>query len=99
MYSLLPLITQSSPSRSARVRSPATSDPASDSVTAIEQTISPRIAGARKRCLSSWLPWRCSEGVAMAICTAMPMGTPPQSIRPSSSAATTVNEWSAPSPP
>ena len=37
--------------------------------------------------------------MAIAICTAMAMGTPPQLMRPISSPATTVNEWSAPIPP
>ena len=40
-------MTHSSPSRTARVRMPATSLPASASVTAMEATISPRTAGAR----------------------------------------------------
>jgi hypothetical protein len=47
MYSLLPLMIQSSPSRTARVLIAATSDPASGSVTATAATISPRKAGAR----------------------------------------------------
>ena len=42
-----PLITHSSPSRTALVRSPATSDPASGSLTAIEHTWVPARAGAR----------------------------------------------------
>ncbi len=51
-----PLMTHSSPSRTARVRMPATSLPASGSVTAMDVTTSPRMAGARKRSFSSWLP-------------------------------------------
>ncbi len=47
MNILLPLITHSSPSRTARVRMPATSEPASGSVTATAQTFSPRISGGR----------------------------------------------------
>ena len=53
MYSLDPLITHSSPSRVARVRMAATSLPASASVTAIDATISPRIAGPRYRSFNS----------------------------------------------
>ncbi len=47
MYILLPLMTHSSPSRTARVRIEATSEPAPASVTAIEQTAVPAMAGAR----------------------------------------------------
>ena len=71
-----PLITHSSPSRTARVRMPATSDPASGSETAIEVTISPAMAGRRYRSFSSGLPKRCSAGVAMSVCTASAMDTP-----------------------
>ena len=56
MYSLAPLMTHSSPSRTARVRMPATSLPASGSVTAMDVTTSPRMAGARYRSLSSCEP-------------------------------------------
>ncbi|SKU77040.1 Uncharacterised protein [Mycobacteroides abscessus subsp. abscessus] len=45
---------------------PATSDPASGSVTAIAAICSPRKAGARNSRLSSSLPCLCSEGVAIA---------------------------------
>ncbi len=47
MYIFEPLMTHSSPSRTALVRIEATSEPASGSVTAIAATISPRMAGAR----------------------------------------------------
>ena len=56
MNILLPLITYSSPTRSALVRIDATSDPAPGSVTAIEQTASPRMAGSRNFFLSSCDP-------------------------------------------
>ena len=49
-------MTHSSPSRTARVRIPATSLPASGSVTAMDVTTSPRIAGARYRSFSSGEP-------------------------------------------
>ncbi len=75
----------SSPSRTARVRMPATSLPASGSLTAMAATISPRMAGVRYRCFSSWDPKRCSEGVAMSVWTLMAMGTPPHPARPTSS--------------
>ncbi|EWS62787.1 hypothetical protein Y695_03982 [Hydrogenophaga sp. T4] len=47
MNILLPLITQWSPSRTARVRMPATSEPASGSVTATAQIFSPRMMAGR----------------------------------------------------
>ena len=78
-------MTHSSPSRTARVRMPATSLPASGSVTAMAATMSPRIAGRRYCSLSSWLPKRCSDGVAMSVCTLTAMGMPPQPARPISS--------------
>lgn len=81
---------QSSPLRTARVRSPATSEPASASVTAIEQTISPLMAGARYFCFNSWLPKRWSDGVAMLVCTPMAIAMPPASMRPNSSHAIAV---------
>ena len=92
-------MTHSSPSRTARVRMPATSLPASGSVTAMEATSSPRMDGARYCSFSSCDPKRASAGVAIDICTAMAMGTPPQLMRPISSPAMTVKEWSAPMPP
>ena len=47
MKVLEPLITYSSPSRTARVRMPATSEPAPGSVIPSEEIISPLIAGTR----------------------------------------------------
>jgi hypothetical protein len=47
MNVLEPLITYSSPSRTARVRMPATSEPAPGSVMPSEEIISPLIEGTR----------------------------------------------------
>ncbi len=47
MYVFEPLMTKSSPSFVARVRMPATSEPASGSVIPRQEIFSPRIAGAR----------------------------------------------------
>ena len=47
MYVLAPLITHSSPSRTARVRMPETSLPASGSVIPRQEIFSPLIAGTR----------------------------------------------------
>ena len=85
MYIFEPLITQWSPSRTARVLIPATSEPAPGSVTAIAATCSPLIAGTRYCCFSSSLPKRCSAGVAMSVCTLMPIDTPALSHSASSS--------------
>ena len=93
------MITQSSPSRTARVRSWATSEPVSGSVTAIEVTAVPAMAGARNRRFSSSDPNSCSDGVAIIAWTPMAIPTPPACIRPYSSAATSWKLWSAPSPP
>jgi hypothetical protein len=67
-----------------------TSEPASGSVTAIAATISPLMAGTRKRRFSSSEPNWCSDGVAMSVCTLMPMATPALSQRPISSNITAV---------
>ncbi len=66
---------------------PATSLPASGSVTAMEVTTSPRIAGARYCSFSAGDPKRARAGVDMDICTAIAIGTPPQLMRPISSPA------------
>ena len=99
IHILEPLITHSSPSRTARVRMPATSEPWSGSLTAMEATISPRIAGARYCSFCSWVPKRASDGVAMSTCTPSAIGSAPWSQRPNSSARMTVNMCSAPCPP
>jgi hypothetical protein len=66
------LITQSSPSRTARVLIEATSEPPSGSVTAIAETVSPLIAGTRKRRFRSSEPKLWSDGVAISVWTVMP---------------------------
>ncbi len=85
IHILRPVITQSSPSRTALVRMPATSLPASGSLTATEVTISPRRAGARYLSFSSSVPYLASDGVDIVACTAMASGTPAASDLPSSS--------------
>ena len=52
-HALVPLSTQSSPSRTACVRSDAASEPASGSESANAPSISPRAIGCRKRSLCS----------------------------------------------
>ncbi len=94
-----PLITHSSPSRVARVRRPATSEPASGSVTAMAATISPATAGRRYCSFSSWLPKRWSDGVAMSLCTLIAMATPRHGMRPSSSPRIAEYRTSPPPPP
>ena len=83
----------------ARVRSRATSDPASGSVTAMAATADPAIAGARNSVFCAWVPSSARDGVAIMDCTPMAMPTPAEPIRPSSSHATIWKEWSAPRPP
>jgi hypothetical protein len=89
---LLPLITQSSPSRTARVLIAATSEPASGSVTAMALTTSPRIDGTRYCCRSPSLPKSCSEGVAMSVWTLTARPAPEFPQRTISSSITAVKE-------
>ncbi len=58
------------------MRSEATSEPAPDSVTAIEHTAVPAMAGTRYERLSSSVPNSCNEGVAMHVCTPIAIGMP-----------------------
>ena len=69
MNIFVPVMRQTSPSRSARVRIAATSEPASGSVIAMAPIFSPAIAGRsqRSRCASE--PKCASAGVAMSDCT------------------------------
>ena len=83
------LITQEAPSRTARVLMPATSEPAPGSVTAMAATCSPRMAGTRYCSFSASLPNRWSAGVAMSVCTLMPIATPELS-QPASSSRNTA---------
>ena len=67
---------------------PDTSLPAAGSLTPMQPTWSPAMAGARNWRLSSSLPKRASAGVHMSVCTPMAIGTPPQAQSPSASAIT-----------
>ncbi len=71
-------MTHSSPSLTARVLMPATSEPASGSVMPIEAIFSPRIAGARYCCFCSSVPKARIGGVAMSVWTATPIARPPE---------------------
>ncbi len=71
---------------------PDTSLPAAGSLTPMQPTMSPAMAGARNSRLSSSLPKRASAGVAMSVCTPMAMGTPPQWMWPSVSAMARLYE-------
>ena len=73
-----PLITYSSPSRSAVVRMPATSEPAPGSVIPSEAILSPLIAGTRYLCFVSSLPSSWIGGSTMSVWTARPMLSPPE---------------------
>ena len=67
---------------------PDTSEPASGSVMPSEAIFLPAIAGARYSCFCSSVPNRCTGGVAMSVCTAMPIARPPEFDRVISSAST-----------
>ena len=81
-------MTHSSPSRTARVLIPATSEPASGSVMPRQEIFSPRIAGTRYSCFCSSEPNRNTGGVAMSVWTATPIASPPELQRVISSAST-----------
>ena len=81
-------MTYSSPSRTARVLMPATSDPASGSVIPRARIASPRIAGTSHSCFCSSLPKARIGGIAMSVCTATPMARPPDCAWTISSAST-----------
>ena len=83
-----PLITQESPSRRARVFNPATSEPASGSVTAIEQIVSPRMIAGRYFCFCSGVPRSVMWTADMSVWTSTDEVKPPKVERPSSSAHT-----------
>jgi hypothetical protein len=57
---------------------PATSLPAAGSLTPMQPTMSPAMAGTRNSRRNSSLPKRASAGVHMSVCTPMAIGTPPQ---------------------
>jgi len=76
---LVPVITHSSPSRSARVLIDSTSDPTPGSVFANAQVISARISGSRKRCFPDSL--RCTRfglGPSVHASAARPSPSPPR---------------------
>ena len=83
-----PLITYSSPSRTARVLMPDTSEPASGSVIPSEEIFWPLIEGTRYSCFCSSVPNRNTGGVAMSVCTATPIARPPELDLVISSAST-----------
>jgi hypothetical protein len=65
-----------------------TSEPADGSDTPRHPTTSPAIDGARKLRFTCSEPKRLSAGVHMSVWTPIAIGTPPQWVRPSSSAIT-----------
>src|SRR5829696_1220653 len=84
--------------RRARVRTPATSEPASGSVIASAPILSPRIAGASQRSCCSAVPNFAIGGVAMLVCAPIPAASPPDALRASSSANTASATQSASGP-
>ena len=88
MNVLEPLITYSSPSLTARVLIPATSEPASGSVIPIARIALPWIAGTTHSCFCSSVPNARIGGIAMSVWTASPIASPPQWAWAISSAST-----------
>ena len=79
-------MTHSSPSRTARVRMPATSEPASGSVIPRQKISSPETPAGIQRCFCSSEPnWRIG-GMTMSVWTESPISRPPLPDRPISSA-------------
>ena len=70
-------MTYSSPSRTARVLMPATSEPASGSVIPRQRIFSPAIAGAAHSRFCSSVPNARIGGIAMSVWTATPIARPP----------------------
>src|SRR5215218_7155604 len=98
MYVLEPLTSQPPSTRTACVRVPATSEPASGSVIASAAIRSPRIAGASQRSCWDGVPNFASGGVAMLVCAPIPAASPPEPQRASSSANTASATQSASGP-
>ncbi len=71
-------MTYSSPSFTARVLIPATSEPASGSVMPMHRIFSPLIAGTTHSCFCSSVPNARIGGIAMSVCTATPIANPPE---------------------
>ncbi len=94
-----PFSTQVSPSRTARVVIPATSEPASGSVSAIAPIFSPLIAGRRYRSFSASVPNSPMAGVHMWVWTAIAIGIEPAPHRASSSMNRRLLARSPPEPP
>ncbi len=99
MNILVPLITQSDPSRTARVRIPATSDPAPGSVTATAAIFSPEVIDGIQRAFCSGVPAFSRCGEAMSVWTRTVAENPPKVERPASSASTTLDITFSPAPP
>ena len=76
MNVLDPLITYSSPSLTARVLIPATSEPASGSEIPIDRIFLPAIAGAAHSRFCSSVPNARIGGIAMSVWTAIPIAEP-----------------------
>ena len=100
MNIFVPVMRHTSPSRTARVRIAATSEPASGSVMAIAPIFSPAIAGRSQRSRCSSEPNWASAGVAMSVCTeiaiAMPGRTGPRQLLDEDDARGEVAVASAP---
>ena len=99
MNILVPFSTHESPSRRARMRIDATSEPASGSVTATAVTSSPAITFRRYRSSCAFEPARTRCGEAMSVWSSTVMTKPPNVERASDSWNTTAVTLSAPAPP
>jgi hypothetical protein len=75
VHTFCPLTIHSSPSRTARVASDATSEPAPGSLNSWHQMSSPVKMRRRKRWCISSVPWASRTGAAMP----MPIGLSPMS--------------------
>ena len=67
---------------------PETSEPASGSVIPRQRIFSPLIAGTTHSCFCSSVPNARIGGIAMSVCTAIPIARPPELALPISSAST-----------
>ncbi len=85
-------MTYSSPSFTARVLMPETSEPASGSVMPRQEIFVPLMEGTRYSCFCSSVPKRWTGGVAMSVWTAIPIARPPHSAFVISSARTRLQK-------
>ena len=85
-HALVPLSTQSSPSRTACVRSDAASEPASGSESAKAPSNSPRAIGRRNFCFCASVPQRRIICVGSELCTLIATATLASTAAISSSA-------------